>query len=107
MFGGTCVSPAKCGIGFGGSSSICSAWSVVRVLFGISVSERFLESKILLTELLDLTPSDAACLKLNSRNSSSKPMLDSQTRQVLYSVFSITHCDCNAILFQLSRLSAV
>ena len=57
----------------------------------VMVSERFLESKILLTELLDLTPSDAACLKLNSRNSSSKPRLDSRTRQVLYSVFSFIH----------------
>ena len=63
----------------------------------VMVSERFLESKILLTELLDLTPSDAACLKLNSRNSSSKPRLDSQTRQVLLLRLSITHCTCNII----------
>ena len=37
---------------------------------------------VMVSELLDLTPSDVACLKLNSRNSSSKPRLDSQTRQV-------------------------
>ena len=49
----------------------------------VMVSERFLDSKVLLAGLLGLSPSDAACLKLNSRNSSSKPVLDSQTRKVL------------------------
>ena len=49
----------------------------------VMVSERFLDSKVLLAGLLGLSPSDAACLKLNSRNSSSKPILDSQTRKVL------------------------
>jgi len=49
----------------------------------VMVSERFLDSKVLLAGLLGLSPSDAACLKLNSRNSSSKPVLDSQTRKLL------------------------
>lgn len=49
----------------------------------VMVSERFLESKILLASLLDLSPSEAACLKLNSRNSSAKPGMDSQTRKLL------------------------
>eukprot|EP00092_Neocalanus_flemingeri_P021266 GFUD01023045.1.p1 GENE.GFUD01023045.1~~GFUD01023045.1.p1 ORF type:complete len:336 (+),score=80.29 GFUD01023045.1:21-1028(+) len=49
----------------------------------IMVSERFLESKILLTELLGLSPSDAACLKLNSRNSASRPGLNTETQELL------------------------
>ena len=38
MFGEACVTPATCGFGFGGSSSICSARSAVRVLFGVAGS---------------------------------------------------------------------
>ena len=48
----------------------------------VMVAERFLESKILLATLLDLSPAEAACLKLNSRNSSSKQGLASHTRKV-------------------------
>jgi len=49
----------------------------------IMVSERFLDSKIFLVDLLGLTPSEAACLKLNSRNSSSKPKMNVETRKLL------------------------